>query len=460
MKEGILRCALYIRVSSDEQAKYGDSLRDQKERGIEYIEQHKNMILQDIYIDDGVSGQKLDRDDFSRLIDAVCNDNVDLILFTKLDRWFRNLRHYLNTQSTLDKHQVAWTAIDQPYFDTSSPHGQAFVAQSMMWAELEAKNDGIRIRDVFKNKVKNGEAITGKTPRWLKIYNKHYILSEDAPAIYDSVQYFLKTQSLHASVKYLNEKYGINMTINNFKQSILRNQKITGKYRDNEKYCPRLISDEDYNKITQIIENNQVICAKQQYDYIFSGLMVCNECGYKMTSCHINVISKRKSGKIYKYRYPAYKCAQNSVYKRCSNGGETRELRIEEYLLANIRKVLENYIAEYESHNIASVDNRTRKANIRKKIERLKDLYLNEAITLDEYKIDRAKFEQQLDELPDVIESPKDMSGIKKFLNSDFESVYSQLNNLEKRRFWRGMIKEIRLSKSHERQRRYEIIPL
>ena len=31
----LMRCAVYIRVSSEEQAKYGDSMRDQKERGIE-----------------------------------------------------------------------------------------------------------------------------------------------------------------------------------------------------------------------------------------------------------------------------------------------------------------------------------------------------------------------------------------------------------------------------------------
>ena len=32
-----------------------------------------------------------------------CKENkIDLILFTKLDRWFRNLRHYLNTQEILE----------------------------------------------------------------------------------------------------------------------------------------------------------------------------------------------------------------------------------------------------------------------------------------------------------------------------------------------------------------------
>ena len=98
----LLRVALYIRVSSDEQAERGDSIRDQKERGTKYIDDHQNMILQDTYIDDGVSGQKLDRDDFTRLIRNVKAGLVDLIIFTKLDRWFRSLRHYLNTQVILD----------------------------------------------------------------------------------------------------------------------------------------------------------------------------------------------------------------------------------------------------------------------------------------------------------------------------------------------------------------------
>ena len=74
---------------------------NQKEKGIEYIKTRKDAVLQGIYIDDGVSGQKLDRGDFSNLMSAVKNQEIDLIVFTKLDRWFRNLRHYLNTRHCL-----------------------------------------------------------------------------------------------------------------------------------------------------------------------------------------------------------------------------------------------------------------------------------------------------------------------------------------------------------------------
>ena len=135
----LLRVAIYIRVSTDKQVKDGDSMRDQLATGQKYIDSHENMILVDTYIDDGISGQKLKRDDFQRLIDDVRAGRIDLIIFTRLDRWFRNLRHYLNTQDILDKHGVSWTAIEQPYFDTSTPHGRAFVNNSMIWAELEAQ---------------------------------------------------------------------------------------------------------------------------------------------------------------------------------------------------------------------------------------------------------------------------------------------------------------------------------
>ena len=110
----LLRVAIYIRVSTDRQAKEGDSMRDQLATGQKYIDSHENMILVDTYIDDGCSGQKLTRDDFQRLLDDVRSGKIDLVIFTRLDRWFRNLRHYLNTQDILDRHGVSWTAIEQP----------------------------------------------------------------------------------------------------------------------------------------------------------------------------------------------------------------------------------------------------------------------------------------------------------------------------------------------------------
>ena len=448
--EKLLRVAIYIRVSSDEQAERGDSIRDQKERGIKYIEEHKNMILQDIYLDDGVSGQKLDRDDFTRLINHVKEGLVDLIIFTKLDRWFRSLRHYLNTQAILEKYNAAWTAIDQPFFDTSTPYGRAFVAQSMTWAELEAQNGGLRVADVFRTKVTHGEVITGKFPRGYEIVDKHLVLSEEAPAIHDTILYFLKHQSMNSAVQYLKETYGIVMTLQNFKQSILRNEKITGRYRGNEAYCPRLISDEAFLEIQQILDQNSNIKSSQKYPYIFTGLLVCGECGHKMGGCQINAVSKRKDGTVLRYKYPAYECKQHRSYRKCSNGGQIREVRIEEYLLKYVRKQFDSFIAEFETKSADAVDNRMKKYQLRRKISRLKDLYLNEAISLEEYKNDRAELEAQLEQLPDITPPVENPGALINMQNTGFESMYLHLDNQQKRLFWRSVVKEIHLSSHRE----------
>lgn len=450
----IIRTAIYIRVSSEEQARNGDSLRDQKESCLDYIKRHKNAILQDTYVDDGISGQKLERTEFTRLIDNVTSGKIDLIIFTKLDRWFRNLRHYLNTQATLEKQNVSWLAVDQPYFDTSTPHGRAFVAQSMTWAELEAQNDGVRIRDVFASKVRNREVITGKVPRGYKIVNKHLELSEEAPAILDLFQYYNETNSLSKTLRYARNEYNIVMTINNLRQSIFQNEKYVGRYRDILDYCPRIVSDELFEKVNDILNSHKNIRSNQRYPYIFSGLLICGECGKKMSGCHINVKSKKK----YKYRYPAYECKYYRANGLCDNGGEIRESRIEEYMISNIRSGLKNYIMRYDAEKGNVIDNRIKKAGIQKKIERLKEAYLAEIITLDEYKIDRAKLQDQYDSLPDIVENQQDFSAIKSILGSDFEGIYADLSNEEKRDFWRSIVKEIRVSKSTNRTREYTII--
>ena len=444
MEEKLLRVAVYIRVSSDEQAEKGDSIRDQQERCTRYIDDRKDMILQDIYIDDGISGQKLDREDFSRLIQNVKDGKIDRIIFTKLDRWFRSLRNYLNTQAVLEKADVGWTAIDQPYFDTSTPYGRAFVAQSMTWAELEAQNGGLRVKDVFKTKIAHGEVVTGKVPKGYKIENKRLVFSEEAPCIYDSILYFNKTQSLGKTLKYMQNTYGIVTTLNNLRDSILKNEKYTGRYRGNDNYCPRLISDEIWEQNQKILESNSNIRTSQKYPYIFSGLLVCGECEHKMSACHINVKSLRANGTVYRYRYPAYECKQYRMHS-CTNGRQVREAKIEEYLLEHIQDELNAYSAEYAAQKRRNHDRKNQRANIKKKLDRLKELYLNELIDLDEYKKDRFALEQELVSIPEDSDKSSDLADFRKMLSNGFTAAYASMTNEEKRVFWRAILKEIRV---------------
>ena len=208
----LLRVAVYIRVSTDAQAKKGDSMDEQLETCTTYINNNESMVLQSVYIDDGISGQKIKRGDFSRLIQNVRAGEVDFIIFTKLDRWFRNLRHYLNTQDILEKHGVNWLAVSQPYYDTSTPQGRAFIAQSMTFAELEAQNDSERILSVFEYKYKHGEVLSGSAPLGYSIVKKHLQPNDAAPVALDVFEYYSRTGSLNATISYLEKRYGILMS--------------------------------------------------------------------------------------------------------------------------------------------------------------------------------------------------------------------------------------------------------
>ena len=85
-------------------------------------------------------------------------------------------------------------------------------------------------------------------------------------------------------------------------------------------------------------------------------------------------------------------------------------------------------------------------------------MYLNEVINLEEYKKYRAEYEEQLAALPDMEQPIKNLKPLKQVLDCNFEIIYNNLNNEEKRAFWRSIIKEIRVSKSIGRNRKYQII--
>ena len=123
----MIKAALYIRVSTSEQALHGLSVDAQKAALTEYANRH-NMHIVGIYCDEGITARKrLDkRAAFQSLIADVQQNKIDLILVTKLDRWFRNIKDYYTTQEILEKHGCNWRTIFENY-DTSTASGRLHI---------------------------------------------------------------------------------------------------------------------------------------------------------------------------------------------------------------------------------------------------------------------------------------------------------------------------------------------
>lgn len=442
-KENLLkRVAIYIRVSSERQAKTGDSLREQLDTLQEYVNRHNDMVLHETYIDDGISGQKIDRDEFTHLIDDIKDGKIDIIVFTKLDRWFRNLRHYLNTQDLLEKHNVTWTAVSQPFFDTTTAHGRAFVAQSMTWAELEAQNDSERIIAVFENKVAHGEVISGTTPFGYSIKEKKLTPNDDAKFVKIIFEHYKLNSNLSKLVQYMREEHGINKIPSTYRRSILKNRIYIGEYRDNKNYCPSIIDNETFELVQELLAKN--IRNNKKHEYMFSGLVKCGNCKTAMAAHQIHGIGHpRLDGSRKKYKRSGYRCKKRYDLKLCENKKILFESTLEKYLISHLRTELANYINENEIISAPAVNVAAKKRQIEKKIERLKELYVNELISIDEYKIDRAKYLEQIKSIPANNNKVKDMDSVKKLLESDFETAYATFNFEEKQQFWRIVLKRV-----------------
>lgn len=435
----LIRVAKYLRVSSDKQAKTGDSLRDQDETLTEYINKNDNMILHDTYMDDGVSGQKIDRDDFSRLLDDVNANKIDLIIFTRLDRWFRSVKHYLNTQTILDKHNVSWTAVSQPFFDTSTAHGRAFVQQSMVWAELEANMDSERINAVFQSKVSNGEVITGNPPVGYMVENKHLVFDPvKAPMVIKMFDTFIKTSNLSAVRRMISDEYGIVRDSSAIKR-LLKNRIYTGEYRENKNYCPVLIDKEKFDHVQNLLSKN--IRSSQKHEYIFSSLIRCECCGRSLSSYRINTRGRtRKDGTFLRYQRNGYRCNKHFYKLGCSNNKVIYESVLERWMIEHLRENIESYITEYNISMSPALDNSAKIKTIEKKLGKLKELFLNDLITLDEYKLDKSSLENQLSLLPAIIAPVRDLKPVNSVLDMDIDNLYITFSIEEKQRFWRSFI--------------------
>src|SRR5690606_39816842 len=84
-----MRVAIYIRVSTDDQAREGFSIPAQRDRLTSYAES-QDWEIYDYYIDDGYSAKDTKRPAFQRRMRDAQDRNIDVILVHKLDRFTRN----------------------------------------------------------------------------------------------------------------------------------------------------------------------------------------------------------------------------------------------------------------------------------------------------------------------------------------------------------------------------------
>ena len=149
------RVAIYVRVSTQEQAEEGYSIGAQTERLTAYCKA-RDWVVYNTYVDPGFSGSNADRPALKRLIADVENNKVDLVLVYKLDRLSRSQKDtLLLIEDVFNKHGVDFVSINEN-FDTSTSFGRAMVGILSVFAQLEREQIAERMAMGRQERAKEG----------------------------------------------------------------------------------------------------------------------------------------------------------------------------------------------------------------------------------------------------------------------------------------------------------------
>ena len=428
-----MRVGIYARVSTDIQAKEGDSIQSQLSALREYAKKNGYEIAGE-YVDDGVSGTLLnERDELQRMLDDVRDGKIDLVIFTRLDRYFRSLKHYLTAQEILDANNVPWTAIWESY-TTATAAGRLIINQMLSFAQFESENTSTRINYVFDFKRRNREVLSGKLPIGYKIVDKHLVIDpEEADLVKQAFQTYIDTGGISETLRRL-EGTGLPVTQRGIKL-ILQNRKYIGECYGIENYHEAIIDKDVFNLVQEMLKRN----VRQNHfrKYIFSGLCTCSDCGRRLVGTTDKIKPKNE-------RYKVYRCMGHyRAIKDCINSKSLNEKKLEKYLVENLKELAFADISVKDKKKATNFEKKI--ANTEKKITRLKELYLNELITLDEYKHDLAAYKADIDTFKAEARKYKgtDKKALYDLVGRNLADWYWTLSEDERKVIWRSVIDQI-----------------
>lgn len=423
----------YCRVSTEEQKKYGYSINAQIDKIKNWCEE-KEYELINIFVDEGFTASNMKRPQLQALLNSL--DNIDLIVFTRLDRLSRNVLQANKMLELFNKHNVSMKTIEEDDIDTTNADGMFMFQLKVSLAERELKKTSERIKSVFEYKVKSGYAISGGVPLGYKLdENKRYVFDENKELVEEVFNYFATYQSVRQTMIHINEKYGV-VRDYSFYSRLLRKEIYAGIYKDNKNFCPPYIDIETYRRNQELIKKNIKLSKKTRY-YLFTGLIKCPCCN-KTLSSNPGVIGS--NGK----RIPRYRCNRAVNQKNCNFSTVLYESKIERILMATLEEDFKKYVLDTRKINDKRKNNPKKEiTTIKNQMENLNYLFKKGRISLNEYETEYDELETKLKKLEANRIEEIDVSHIEKILNTNWKAIYNELDQQKKQAFWRNIIKEI-----------------
>ncbi|MCX5696813.1 MAG: recombinase family protein [Candidatus Omnitrophica bacterium] len=334
------KCAIYTRVSTDNQAEVEfNSCQAQEEKIKSFINSQENLLVFKVYSDAGFSGADLERPALQEMLRDIRENKINVIIVYKIDRLTRSPKDFYALMEIFDQYKVDFISITER-FDTSTPSGRLLRNIMLTFAQFERELTSERTKDKLLERANKGMWNGGNVPFGYKVVDKRLVPDEQkAQKLREIFALFTSAGSLAEVYKVLKRKQVFNDKNLPFSkahlQSILKNPVYIGRFRYSGKIYQGvhqpLISEGLFNHV-QPFFRDKTRKLRLYKDYKLGGLVKCIECGSIMTSSHTN------KGNMRRYYY--YRCTK--TFKQDWRACSTRQVnadRLEGFVIDNLKRI-------------------------------------------------------------------------------------------------------------------------
>ncbi len=290
MTDKQLTVDLYIRVSTDRQAKEGDSLEEQESELKKFCD-YRNFKIHQILIERGKSGGNTNRPEYKKLVEDIETKKINAVVVKKLDRLSRSLLDFENLMTCLQTNEVEFISLREN-FDTTTAMGKAMLRIALVFAQLEREQTSERISDVLHYRASLGYHNGGCPPYGYNSVNKELLIdNKEKPIVELIFSKFLEVHSADAVANFLNDRKLLNrdkrVWIGTQVTRMLKNPTYKGMtcWKDQvyQGLHMPIIAPSVWDTAYEILEAKKSLKALQKSDALLQKLAICGHCGSPLT---------------------------------------------------------------------------------------------------------------------------------------------------------------------------------
>lgn len=465
---------VYIRVSTEVQAREGFSLGEQEEKLLQLCK-FKELEVYKVYKDAGISAKDMEhRPQFQAMLQDMKEGKINYIVAYKLDRITRSVRDLEELISVLEQYNC-FLLCDRDDVNTSTANGRFFVRMLTVLSQLEIEIVSERTKFGLNGAIKSGH-IPGQRPfGYTKSEDKKMIVDNATrPYVEKIFDMYLEGKSFQQIANYFKENniYPKKKWRDTTIQKIIDNKIYMGDYEQYKRIGKQenlepivymnvvepIISRAKWEECQKQKERNQRTYTRDRI-YTFFQRLKCPSCG-RIMKC------KGSGGTKRKYMY--YTCEHCHV--------NFNENYVEELLESFIYDLLEYDMAvkkfflpilEDKNNKIdtTTIDKEIR--NLEKQRDRIKQAYIKGIVEMEDFKEDYKLIEDKLANLenkklelvnletfnysPHELLAERDLEREKMIrldtLNSLLKSKWNDMDKSEKQEFISKFIDTIEIKK-------------